>query len=243
MRERHFNEMRLAGQPLDALRELLLPPDETAFVFTFGGQIGVPDDHPTTKIKAHVLCDPLAEGWWQDYREHPGDRAADPIRRAIRHSIGPVHWNAFDGRDDMSETEQSMWRRARDRGICDGLSAPIHDVATNRYGALSAVHFGRPRDFDDWLRKQAPAFGPAAYLVYHAIAEPLVCGKPECSLSRRERQCLGLVADGLSSKEIGRQLDLSPRTVELHIARAMARLQAANRSEAVARALRNGWLT
>lgn len=59
---------------------------------------------------------------------------------------------------------------------------------------------------------------------------------PPPSLTQRQRQVLGLVAGGLTDKEIGRQLALSPRTVEMHVARAIAALGARNRSDAVSRA-------
>ena len=39
---------------------------------------------------------------------------------------------------------------------------------------------------------------------------------PRCHLGLREEQVLRLVADGLSSKEIARQLEISPSTVEVH---------------------------
>ncbi|APW41712.1 response regulator transcription factor [Rhodoferax saidenbachensis] len=45
-------------------------------------------------------------------------------------------------------------------------------------------------------------------------------------LSEREREVLGLIVSGLTNKEIGRVLDLSPRTVETHRANLFAKLQA-----------------
>jgi FixJ family two-component response regulator len=45
-------------------------------------------------------------------------------------------------------------------------------------------------------------------------------------LSEREREVLGLIVAGLTNKEIGRALDLSPRTVETHRANLFAKLQA-----------------
>lgn len=56
-------------------------------------------------------------------------------------------------------------------------------------------------------------------------------------LTPRQRDVLQHVARGLSDKEIARALQLSPRTVEMHVARALAVLGARNRSEAVSRAL------
>ena len=45
-------------------------------------------------------------------------------------------------------------------------------------------------------------------------------------LSEREREVLGLIVAGLTNKEIGRALDLSPRTVETHRANLFAKLGA-----------------
>ena len=45
-------------------------------------------------------------------------------------------------------------------------------------------------------------------------------------LSEREREVLGLIVEGLTNKEIGRALALSPRTVETHRARLFAKLEA-----------------
>jgi RNA polymerase sigma factor (sigma-70 family) len=45
------------------------------------------------------------------------------------------------------------------------------------------------------------------------------------SLTRREREVLLLVADGLTNREIGDKLDISPRTVETHRERVMGKLR------------------
>lgn len=44
-------------------------------------------------------------------------------------------------------------------------------------------------------------------------------------LSAREREVLGLITSGLTNKDIGRALELSPRTVETHRANLFAKLQ------------------
>ena len=58
------------------------------------------------------------------------------------------------------------------------------------------------------------------------------------SLTKREREVLRLLADGLKNEEIGRQLFISPETVRTHVRKAMARLEADTRTQAVAMALR-----
>ena len=53
------------------------------------------------------------------------------------------------------------------------------------------------------------------------------------TLSRRERQVLDWLAEGSSNKVIARELDISPRTVEIHRANMMAKLGVQHAAEAV----------
>ena len=56
------------------------------------------------------------------------------------------------------------------------------------------------------------------------------------ALTSRQREVLGLVANGLADKEIARHLGLSPRTVEMHVAGALEALACRSRAQAVSRA-------
>jgi DNA-binding NarL/FixJ family response regulator len=58
------------------------------------------------------------------------------------------------------------------------------------------------------------------------------------SLTQRERDVLRLLADGLSNEEIGKRLFISPETVRTHIRKAIDKLDADTRTQAVAKALR-----
>jgi DNA-binding CsgD family transcriptional regulator len=61
-------------------------------------------------------------------------------------------------------------------------------------------------------------------------------------LTSRQREILQLVAQGQTSVEIARQLVLSPRTVDMHVGRALVALDSRSRSEAVRRAAELGLL-
>lgn len=63
------------------------------------------------------------------------------------------------------------------------------------------------------------------------------------SLTQREREVLRLLADGLSNEEIGRKLFISPETVRTHVRKAMAKLEADTRTQAVATALRQSLIS
>jgi len=58
------------------------------------------------------------------------------------------------------------------------------------------------------------------------------------NLTQRERDVLRLLADGMSNEEIGKSLFISPETVRTHVRKAMAKLDADTRTQAVATALR-----
>jgi PAS domain S-box-containing protein len=95
------------------------------------------------------------------------------------------------------------------------------------------------------------ASGRLIRITYVAIARVLpglhlsclLTGRPAASagaLSPRERDVVGLAAQGLTSNEIARTLSLSRATVETHFRGAARRLSARNRAHAIALALTRG---
>lgn len=68
-------------------------------------------------------------------------------------------------------------------------------------------------------------------------------GGARVPLTRREREILGLLAEGLSGAQIAGKLVLSPETVRTHVRNAMAKLGASTRSQAVALALKSHEIT
>lgn len=57
-------------------------------------------------------------------------------------------------------------------------------------------------------------------------------------ITQRERDVLRLLSKGMSNEEIGREIFISPETVRTHLRKAMRKLGAKTRTEAVALALR-----
>jgi len=62
-------------------------------------------------------------------------------------------------------------------------------------------------------------------------------------LTQREREVLRLLADGLANEEIGKRLFISAETVRTHVRKAMAKLDADTRTQAVATALRQSLIS
>jgi pimeloyl-ACP methyl ester carboxylesterase/DNA-binding CsgD family transcriptional regulator len=93
-------------------------------------------------------------------------------------------------------------------------------------------------DSEGVLRAVAPFLGikvppvPARALDAHTLDE----------LSKREREVLGLVAEGLSDAQIAERLVISPHTVHRHVANILAKLRVPTRAAAAAHAARAGLL-
>jgi DNA-binding NarL/FixJ family response regulator len=63
------------------------------------------------------------------------------------------------------------------------------------------------------------------------------------SLSKREREIIDLLAQGLTGEQVAEQLFLSSETVKTHIRNAMGKLEANTRVHAIAIALREGFIS
>ena len=63
------------------------------------------------------------------------------------------------------------------------------------------------------------------------------------ALTPREIQVLELLAEGLPNKAIAARLEISDQTVKFHVASIYGKLGAANRTDAVRRAIRRGLIT
>jgi DNA-binding NarL/FixJ family response regulator len=63
------------------------------------------------------------------------------------------------------------------------------------------------------------------------------------SLSKREREIMELLSQGLTGEQVAERLFLSPETIKTHIRNAMGKLEANTRVHAIAIALREGFIS
>ena len=66
---------------------------------------------------------------------------------------------------------------------------------------------------------------------------------PEEPITAREHEVLELLAEGWSNKAMAAKLGISDQTVKFHVAAICSKLAAANRTDAVRRAIRRGLVT
>ena len=67
--------------------------------------------------------------------------------------------------------------------------------------------------------------------------------KTQKGLSKREREIMDLLAQGLTGEQVAERLFLSPETIKTHIRNAMNKLEANTRVHAIAIALREGFIS
>jgi two-component system, NarL family, response regulator LiaR len=81
----------------------------------------------------------------------------------------------------------------------------------------------------------------AARLVQELHGESQETHMLYASLSERERQVLGLIADGLSNAQIAERLIITERTVKSHVNNILGKLQVVDRTQAAIFAWREGY--
>ena len=129
---------------------------------------------------------------------------------------------------------------------CPGTAVCLYTGHSDRALLLEAIDLGvrgfvlKEAPLVDLVRAVETIAGGGIYV------DPVLAGiltSPDATtkltmLTPRERDVLRLLADGMRNEEIGRELQISPDTVRAHMRKAMARLGADTRTEAVETALR-----
>lgn len=109
-----------------------------------------------------------------------------------------------------------------------------HDRITRALDAGAAGYLLKDADPDEIIRGiRAAAAGdvpisPRAARELVATRRP----RPDAALTDREREVLGLVADGLANKAIARQLGIAEKTVKAHLTQVFAALGVTDRTQA-----------
>ncbi|MEM7492496.1 MAG: response regulator transcription factor [Pseudomonadota bacterium] len=94
----------------------------------------------------------------------------------------------------------------------------------------------------DELRKGLELVLSGGAFVSSAVMEKLEFHETDASLTTRERQILHLIAAGYSNNEIAERLSISPKTVDNHRTRMMAKLNVHSLAQLLSYALKEGLL-
>jgi len=169
-----------------------------------------------------------------------GFAAEDPVHLASRRSNRGFGWRELDALIRLDRRHSDILERSRAHGLGPGFTIPANVPGEPSASCSFAVAAGRP------LPAQRL---PCAELVgAHALAaarrlRPRGPRSQPPHLSRRELECLRLVALGKTDWEIGRILGLSTETVRQYVKRARAAYDAVSRAQLIAFALRDSWIS
>jgi LuxR family quorum-sensing system transcriptional regulator CciR len=164
----------------------------------------------------------------------------DPIHAAsVRTNIG-FKWDDVERFVTLTGTHRAILMRSRRFGLVNGFTVPAN-VPGEPNGSCS---FASPssRSISKAGLQCAELIGAHAFFTARRLQGlPSAACRPH--LSRRERQCLRLLASGKTDWEIGAILGLSPETVRQYVKHARASYDVVSRAQLVAFGLRDAWIS
>ena len=205
------------------------------FGFENFGVSGIP--LPSETIDPYILLRGWPEDWTKRYVEHNYVQD-DPIIAKTKTSTLPFSWNEVPN-ETMTPRARRIMDEAKEFGLVEGISVPIY--TTHGFQAIVTIGAKNLRLSPD---EKAALHLISIYAHSHAkrlISTPSsTSSKHNKALGRRELECLKWSSLGKSAWEISEILHLSQRTVEEYLFNASRKLNASNRVQAVAEAIRNG---
>lgn len=187
----------------------------------------------------YVMTSNYPQAWQQRYLRR-GYHGIDPLIQHARATDSPLVWSR-----ELFATE-SLSALARDTlaiGLNHGWVQPLHD-ASGGFGMLTLARRGGPLGTDE-IKSKLPMMQWLARVVHQRLFGEFQSWQRNESincLTERELTCLRLAAEGSTAAEISVITGVGERTVNFHMANAISKLGAANKTHAVALAIRLGLL-
>lgn len=185
----------------------------------------------------------LASNWSEEFRrgfERLGLNRFSPVLRALRSGAVPFVWDAetLYGYDPADPDMSPQARFLANQDCLQGVYCPVHGL-TGFTGVLSLSGPGDPVSDETADDLHIATFTTFGILTVCRFQE----NQRNNPLTGRERDCLRLAMLGKTSSEIGLILKVSEHTVSQHMTSSTRKLNASNRTHAVALAAQLGYLS
>jgi DNA-binding CsgD family transcriptional regulator len=180
-----------------------------------------------------VYCTTYPEEWTTHYVRNDYF-SVDPVVQIYRSDFLPVDWSSLD---QTSKHAKSLFREAKALGVGrNGLTVPVRGPSGER-SLFSATSDSSRREWMFLRAKTKHDLMLLSHYMHERFVDVLEIGNDRFQrLSRRERQCLQMLAQGIVPKRIASVLQLSESAVRLYLATARKKLKAATIYQAIARA-------
>ena len=176
---------------------------------------------------------------WVEELVSSGYAADDPVHLASRRANAGFGWCEMSELIKIERRHKNILARGRHFGIGSGFTVPANVPGEPSASCSFAVRVGS--------ELPAARLHCAELIGAHALnaarrLRPLAT-RTRPHLSRRELQCLRLVAVGKTDWEIARILGLSIETAHQYVKRARAAYDAVSRAQLVVYGLRDAWIS
>lgn len=192
--------------------------------------------------EVHEFLATLPDSWVNHYLAHDyGD--VDPTLQEAMSRVLPFKWRVVDGRNDLTNGQRKVLNEARDHGIKNGATIPIHGPDSG-LSTLSVIGATGAREFDDVFQQ---AYRDLTWLAVNtheaflSLAED-VADQGRVRLTDRERDCLIWTARGKTAWEVGQILSISEETVLFHLKNVTRKLGVFSKHHAVVKAVIQGYI-
>lgn len=211
----------------------------TTFSFTYYAY------HPNSANRLkYDMCSANFKSWHQHYLAEQY-HSIDSTLNFVYNNHLPIYWNLKQQlAQATSESERKMRRDSMAFGAESGLSIPIHGPHNNFAILLLVQMQNQQCNLQDSCTQYE--FFVAAHHYYHYIKTHLldqVSEKEAFHLTQREIQCLLLIAEQHSVREMSQRLEISERTINFHIQKINKKLGTKNKYQSLAKALAHQLLT
>jgi DNA-binding NarL/FixJ family response regulator len=191
------------------------------------------DEHPVVRQGIRALLERELPGVEVSDASSPeaaaqgGGRSPDVVIVDPSHAGGNVEALVSDLRKSLDSAIVVFTGNGGPRLLADALKA----------GVKGYVRKDSPPE--DLVRAIRAAHSGEFY-VDPALSSTIVLEEGDRTLTTRQREILQMLADGMQTDAVARELGLSTETVRTHTKRILAKLHADTRTQAVAIAIRNG---
>jgi LuxR family transcriptional activator of bioluminescence operon len=199
--------------------------------------LSVPESVARSKV---LIYNNYPEGW-REYYDKNNLANVDPIVKHCFENTEPVHWHQILN-DSLNNKELKFFKEAAAAGLCSGISVPVHG-SRSEFGMLSFASRKPVAEIPDKKLNKAMLWAQIVAPIAFSRIVALVGYSPNFNaLTPRENSALLWAAEGKTTWEIARILECSERTVFFHIDNATKKLQAANRYQAISKAILLGYI-
>jgi DNA-binding NarL/FixJ family response regulator len=196
----------------------------------------VVDEHPVVRRGVRAL---LEQGFHEiELLDAASAEAALEAGRDMKPDVVLI-----DPRKSPGDTEATL------RELAQKLDSPV--VVFTADGGARQLSDALKAGVKGYVRKDSPAEDlirairaaiSGEFYIDPALSSTIVLEEGERTLTARQREILQMLADGMQTDAVAKQLGLSTETVRTHTKRILAKLDADTRTQAVAIGIRNGMI-